>query len=271
MIRLVASLSIALAVSVSLPAANSFAFTLRQAPSLEGRTDAPPEVPAPFAGFARPFEPSAGGQPSTSRAVLYSLLLPGLGQYALGERSTAMAFFTAEGAVWTSFIIFEVQSYLRREQYKENAVVFAGVSTTNHSDDFYREIGDFDSSEDYELFIKNDGRAYTYPNSDYATIEDYYVQHRVSDFESWTWRSTRDREQYYSLRWGSRLASRRALYSLAAALGNRVFSMVLALRSSRHGGSASAVDADRRFRISLSTYPDAAGNVCTGLSLARDF
>lgn len=270
MTRRLAVLFISLAVFGSVPPARSFGFTLRQAPDIELRDSDPPAAPR-FAGYAPAPGSSGSAAPSASRAVLYSLLLPGLGQYVLGEKGAAAAFFTAEGAIWTSFIIFEAQSHLRREQYKDYALAFGGISTTDHSDDFYREIGDFDSSEEYELFIKRDGRSYTYPNSDYETLEDYFVQNRISDFESWAWRSTDDREQYYSIRWGSRLASRRALYSLAAALGNRVISAVLAVRSSRSAEAASATDGDRQLRLSLDSYPDPAGRVHVGVSLARNF
>lgn len=250
-----------------LPAA-ARAFTLRQAPAIDLSTGTNDRAVAHGAVAADMMD--AGGPKSTSRAVLYSLLLPGLGQHYLGETRRAWTFFVAEGAIWTSFAIFQTQGHIRRDAYKEYASVFAGISGNDHSDDFYREIGDYDSSGEYELYIKSDGRSYTYPNSDYATIEEYFVNNRITDYEPWAWRSTEDREHYYSLRWGSRLAFRRSLYSLAAALGNRIFSAVYALRSSRAAEPVSMND-DPRLHVSFDSYPDPAGTVQFGISLARDF
>ena len=270
MISRVAICSLMVLLASMLLASSSGAFTLREAPKIDLQDGVSETVQMPMQSARTTGIFDATGEKSTSKAVLYSLLLPGLGQYYLGENNRAWTFFLTEGAIWTSFTILQVQGHIRRDGYKEYASVFAGISGNEHSDDFYREIGDFDSSEEYELYIKSDGRSYTYPNSDYATIEEYFTDNRISDFEQWTWRSTEDRTHYYSLRWGSRLAFRRSLYSLAAALGNRIFSAVYALRSSRTADTVSMSDA-QQLHVTFDSYPDPAGTVQFGISLARDF
>jgi hypothetical protein len=268
MSRLSAKMLPAVLILSTVCAAASSAFTLREAPPIDLSESAGAAVRMPMNGAA-----GGGlfdGERSTSKAVLYSFLLPGLGQYYLGERNRAWTFFLTEGAIWTSFAVFQAQGHIRRDGYQDYALAFAGISGGGHSDDFYREIGDFDSSEEYELFIKSDGRSFTYPNSDYATIEEYFINNRFSDYEPWSWKSTEDREHYYSLRWGSRLAFRRSLYSLAAALGNRIFSAVYALRSSRSADAVSMNNA-QQLHVTFDSYPDPAGNAQFGISLARDF
>ncbi len=74
---------------------------------------------------------------SVSKAVLYSLLLPGLGQRYLGETTPARVFFLLDVAIWTSFVVFTVQADLREDSYQEYARTFAGVTRLNHSDDYY--------------------------------------------------------------------------------------------------------------------------------------
>ncbi len=204
------------------------------------------------------------------KAILYSLLMPGLGQHYLGERIKAKTFFIAEGAIWASFIVFRAQKHLRSGSAKDFAVVFAGIDSRDHSDDFFREIGDYDSSDDYELVIKDEGRAYTYPNSNYLTLEDYYMQNRISDFEPWSWRSSQDRNRYYRLRWGSRLANRRSLYCLAAAMANRITSAVFALRSARAYGK-NPTSGMNPYHIRFESNPAAYGRTQFALSLTRDF
>jgi hypothetical protein len=247
----------------------SFGFSLRNAPATT--TDFAPQAnPAAFNHFLQGEDVRGPDYKSSTRAVLYSFLLPGLGQYYLGEKRAALSFFIAEGAIWTSFVVFQVQGHLRRDSYKDYAVVFSGISTRDHSDDFYREIGDYDSSDEYEELIKQEGRSATYPNSDYATIEEYFVTNRVSDFEPWMWRSTKDREHYYDLRWGSRLAFRRALYSVAAALGNRIVSSVYALRSSRILDRTGMLDKPQ-LKLGFDSYTGSLDQVRFGITLTRDF
>lgn len=253
-------------VILALLATQSPAFSLRELP--QPVRDEHREAEAGRIALDRLSEGAAGHPESfsPSRAVFYSLLLPGLGQYYLGEKSAAWKFFMAEGAIWASFIVFQIQGHLRRDAYKDYALLFAGITTREHSDDFFREIGDYDSAYEYEIALKMEGRARTYPYSDYATLERYFVENRVSDYEPWSWRSRADREHYYSLRWGSRLALRRSLYSLAAALGNRVLSSVLALRSARGGGSGESAA-----QLGFYTSTEPAGHATLGFSIRREF
>jgi hypothetical protein len=246
--------------SVLLSAGESSAFSLRRLPeSWRAVTSSQGTLAR---GMISSEAVSSDGK-STTRAVLYSLLLPGLGQRYLGETTKAKFFFIAEAAVWTSFVVFRIQGHVRKERYKDFAMVFAGITSRNHSDSFYREIGDYDSSDDYEVFLKEEGREVTYPYSDYATLDQYYLNHRVADFEPWAWRSSADRKRYFDIRWGSRLAYRRSLYTLAAALANRVASAVYAVKSARAASALSAGEEKERFRLTFSSLPEG--------SIQRDF
>ena len=187
---------------------------------------------------ARPFEQlenwnqgafgTASGEPSMKRAILYSLLLPGLGEYYTGHTMRARTFFVFEAAVWTSFIVLRTQGHMREDRYKEFAVQFAGLSTTDHSDDFYKTVGTHDSSNNYEAELKSEGRLEIWPNVSYNALEKYYLENRILDFEEWTWTSFDRRVEYRAMRSSSRLAYRRSLYMLAAAAANRVISAISA-------------------------------------------
>jgi len=201
---------------------------------------------------------------------LYSLLLPGLGQLYLGEKREAKLFLLGEAAVWTAFVVFRVEGRLREDAYKEYAVTHAGLGSRNHSDAFYRIIGDYNSAEEYEEFLKMEGRYQAYyddptdPQADYQALEDFYLSSRVRDFEPWKWTSTEDRRFYHRLRSGSRQAYRRAVYMLAAAAVNRVASAVLAARSARAGGRGEEVG-----RWQIRVGPDEEAEI--GIFLSRGF
>ena len=181
-----------------------------------------------------------GAPISPTKAALYSLLLPGLGDYQLGNKGRATAFFAAEGVIWISYATFKVQGQQREDDYQDLAVQFAGVSRTGHSDDFYAKVREFDDSDQYETDVKNTGRQDIFTetgslesiNAD--ALENYFVAHRVSDYEPWKWASLDRRLQYSEVRSSSKTSYRRADYMLAAAVANRLVSAFVAFTAARN-------------------------------------
>ena len=212
------------------------------------------------------------GMISTRRAVLYSLLLPGLGDHYLGRSRRAGIFFMTEAAIWTSFIVFEVQGYLREDGYKEYALAYGGITSTGHSDDYYRIISQHNSSAEYEEYIKQDGRFELYPDDNYDNLEQYYLTERVSDFEAWQWPSDENRRAYRDIRQGSRLARRRALYSVAAAVANRLVSSLLTYKTARDLNSNETVSSRSRYSLEVG-FPSVRGGepVHAGVVFVRTF
>ncbi len=186
-------------------------------------------------------EVTADAPLSPGKAVLYSLLLPGLGDWKLGHRNRAATFFAIEGVIWASFIAFEVQGGDLESEYQDLAVRFAGVTRTDHSDDFYAIIRDNYSSDDYEAGIKDDGRFEYLDETNGAGLDNitsewldqYFTDNRVEDFEPWLWASTERQLQYSEVRSASKTAYRRADYMLAAAAANRVVSSIFAYAAAR--------------------------------------
>lgn len=191
----------------------------------------------PFASTA--FGNSGGtDEKSAGRAVLYSALVPGWGHYYLGEKGKAYTFFAIEALVWTSFISFKVQADLRKDGYEAYAQTFAGITRTGHSDDFYSILTRYDSALQYEEHIKDEGRFDLYPNIDAASLNQYFEQERVSDYEPWTWVSAEYRRAYQDRRAASKRADRRALYAASAALANRVAAVFFTVLSARSEAAA---------------------------------
>ena len=207
---------------------------------------------------------------SPTSAVLYSLLLPGLGDYKMGNKGRAVGFFAAEGIIWISYAVFEVQGHQREDDYQQLAVQFAGVSRTGHSDDFYAQLREFASSTDYEADVKNQGRDAILTGGgsvidiNPGALDAYFEAHRVSDYEPWLW-SSHDRQlQYSEVRSSSKTSYRRADYMFAAAAANRVVSAIVAYASARAANQAHTVG------YHLDFSPAATG-VDVSLALTRSF
>ena len=207
---------------------------------------------------------------SPGKAVLYSLLLPGLGDYQMGNKGRATAFFAAEGIIWISYVTFHVQGVQREDEYQDLAVRFAGVSRTGHSDDFYARLREFDASDEYEADVKLDGRIALSDNGNYPerisadALDQYFVENRLEDYEPWQWASLERRLQYSEVRSSSKTSYRRADYMLAAAAANRVVSSIVAYTAARSANKAQTVG----YQLDFSP---AAHGVDLSLTLTRSF
>lgn len=207
---------------------------------------------------------------SPTKAVLYSLLLPGLGDYQLGNKGRASMFFAAEGLIWISYAVFEVQGGQREDEYHSLAARFAGVSDDGHSDEFYAKLRDYDNSDEYEADVKFDGRIELSDNGLYPerisadALDQYFTDNQIEDYEPWQWSSVDRRLQYSEVRSSSKTSYRRADYMFVAAAANRVVSAIVAFSAARSAEKASEVG----YRLD---FTPAARGVDLSLTFTRSF
>lgn len=212
-----------------------------------------------------------GGELSMRRAILYSLLLPGLGDYYAGHKSRATLFFIADAALWVSFFTFQVQGHQREESYKDFAVQFAGISGTDHTDDFYSTIGQFNSSDDYEADFKKESRPVIWPDVGYEALERYYLENRLADFEEWAWQSSDLRIDYREMRSASKVSYRRSGYIVAVLVANRLVASVFAYHAVKSSRDESEIQTGR-YRVDFSAPPfGARGEYAAAVSVVRSF
>jgi len=173
---------------------------------------------------SQPQDPSMPVPPSgklgRAKAGLWSLLLPGMSQYRAGHRTRAFLFFGAEAAVWTSFAVFRIQGHKREESYEEFATVFASVASTDHDEDYWRNVASYRSSDAYNMDVRRDQR---------SGAGDLGPE--VSEADAWRWISEDRFNEFQRLRADSLDAYDRATLVTLFAILNRVVSFVDAVRS----------------------------------------
>lgn len=227
--------AIALAAGIStLVAADVSALTLRDAPEGEATSQAA----APAADAFQMSEGRLGTDRSLGRAILYSLAVPGLGDYYMGHTTRAGMFMLAEAGIWTSFAVFRIQGSRREDTFRAYATNFAGVTRSDHTDDYYALIREYDSSDQYEFDLKREGRFELFPDVGSEALEEYYIENRIADFEPWEWASFERRVEYQRIRSRSKAAYRHADYSLAVAAANRIVSAIVVYYSWRKSRSS---------------------------------
>jgi hypothetical protein len=203
------------------------------------------------------------------KALLLSLLLPGLGERSLGARGRATGFFIAEGAIWTHFVWFQVAGHLRKDNYTEQAQLHAGVNVSSADDTYWKLLGQYETSagtgpDAYEETLRREARD-NFPGDPAA--QDAWVAERLpSGDRAWTWSSTEARAAYRETRESSRRAFDRSKYSIAAAIVNRILSAIdtqivqrKLSRSPEHSSEQS--ESGTPLLLLADTAPDGSGRV----------
>jgi hypothetical protein len=210
--------------------------------------------------------------PSKAKALLLSVGLPGAGQYYSGKTTRAKIFFLTEAAIWTSFVVFQVQGHLRKDNYIEYAELMAGVSAEGKPDEFYRALGQYMRSDpgpaSYNEDIRREARQ-LYPYDKQAQ-ERYLQENGYFGEDAWEWQSAEDQAHYKGLRKKSLFSYDKAKYMIGLAVANRVIAAMDATRSvaktSRKGGQSQG------FRLEMRPDPGSPGSAPgMMLCLTRDF
>jgi hypothetical protein len=195
------------------------------------------------------------GRKSTAKAVLYSALVPGLGQYYTGYKTKARYFFAAELVTWVAYGGFRMYGNWKKDDYIDYGNIHANAQLDDKSDDFLDWVGF------------------------YTNIDQFNSEGRVGDRERpylfdtpenhWQWQSVTDQQMYRDLKNMSRESYRRANFMIFVAVLNRVISAIDAaidvgrvnktegvdwqVGSTRFELNLDAVSRDRQF--ALTVYP----------------
>lgn len=166
---------------------------------------------------------AAAEDKSLTRAMLYSLVLPGTGELYMGYKTRGKVHLGAEAAVWTGFFYFRYQGSLREDSYKELANINAGVRG-ERDDDYYQAIAYYISNEDYNVDMLREARFY-YPYDRELQLV-YWENNGYFEDDAWEWKSFEAMEEYRDVRTESRKSYRRATLMIGFAVLNRMTSMV---------------------------------------------
>ena len=140
-----------------------------------------------------------------------SFLVPGWGEYKLGRKKEAAAFFITELSLIAVASGFKYYSSIREDDYKELAVLQAGINPSGKDDRYWIDIANYDNVEDYN--------AQRNINRDYENRYD-----DPSDF--WDWSSTSTRKDYDDIRISSEDGNTRFYYTIGAIVLNHFVSAI---------------------------------------------
>ncbi|MBK7141684.1 MAG: hypothetical protein IPH75_06365 [bacterium] len=158
----------------------------------------------------------SGDKKSLFKAGLYSALIPGLGEYYVGNRKKARIFFAADAVTWIGFASYRIYGHEKEQDYVRFAQTNANAQLENKSDEFRDLVGFYTNINEYNTF----GRVFD-------TDRPYLVD---SPENHWQWESEADRATYRHLKNRSREAYRTSDFFIGIALVTRVVSIIDAVR-----------------------------------------
>ncbi len=164
-----------------------------------------------------------------------SLLLPGWGQHSLQASRAKRNFIISELALWGTVAAFLRYSTWLEQEYKAFAAMHAGVRTDGYDDQFWVDIGNYDSVEQW-----NDA---SLSDRDIDALRD------PDGDEAWRWDSVTNRLTFDNTRIASDRAFERAQFTIAAIIGNHIISGLHALwlkRKQRRDAAAQQARVDIR-------------------------
>lgn len=148
-------------------------------------------------------------------AILYSLLLPGMGELYAGNYDSGRYFTIADGVLWGTMLGVNMYGNWKQNNYETFAIANAGASFSGKDSDFRANVGKYLSVDDYNNEMDLTG----YPEKVYKS-QAYY----------WRWQSNDQRKEYRDL-WSSSESAFNSIRFIAGALIlNRVISVVNAVR-----------------------------------------
>jgi hypothetical protein len=160
-------------------------------------------------------ENNVSAKKSTGLALLYSAILPGMGELYAGNYSSGKYFTAAEVTLWITALGMSTYSTWQENNLKQYAKSKGGVQGDSFDSDFYANVGNYMSLEEY--------------NNEMAFNRDYSAMYDVNT-RNWKWNSVTDRKAYRSMWVSSRQANNNIRFATGAMILNRIISMINAVR-----------------------------------------
>ncbi len=156
---------------------------------------------------------------SPATAVLYSLLVPGMGELYADGFDQGKYSLIAEGGLWLTYFSFLQYGAWIRDDSRQFAAAHAGVTVAGKSDQYFVDIGNYSDTyeyNDYELIQRA-------PNKVYDVNAGYF----------WKWDSDESKKEFRAMRVSSERVFNNAKFVIGAVMINHIISAVNAARLTR--------------------------------------
>ena len=164
-------------------------------------------------------QPLQSEKKSSATAVLYSLLLPGMGELYADGFDDGKYSLIAEGGLWvTYFSMREYGDWIQKDA-RNFAAIHAGAQINGKNDQFFVNLGNFVDTYEYNDKKLRDREL----DRVYDENAGYY----------WKWDSDESRKEFRTMRVSSERVLNNSQFVIAAVVVNRIVSAINAARLTR--------------------------------------
>lgn len=153
---------------------------------------------------------------SPGLAILYSLLLPGMGELYADNYSNGQYFTIADGIAWGFLAGFNVYGNNKQNDYKSFAQSFGKVKVENKDDTFFARVGIYSNVDEF--------------NTEKELNREFDKTYNTST-HFWNWENELQRKEYRSLWISSENAFNNVRFAVGALILNRIVSSIFAVRA----------------------------------------
>jgi hypothetical protein len=178
---------------------------------------------------------------STGLAIVYSLLLPGMGELYADAYDSGVYFTVADGVLWGTYIGMNVYGNWQKDRYMSFAQTNADITTENKDDDYYATIGEYLSIDQY-----NDQKAFERNYDEMYDTEQYF----------WKWNTSEERKTYRNMWVSSEQTLNDVRFVVWGLLLNRVVSAINAVRLVSKYNNNLSQEVGWNVSLGVQSYPD---------------
>ncbi len=158
---------------------------------------------------------TADSKKSVGLGVIYSLLLPGMGELYADAYDIGKYFTIADGALWSAFAGMSIYANWQEDNYISYAETRAGINSVDKDENYFATISQYNSIESY-----NDEKALE-RNFDAMYDPDKYF---------WKWSSTEERREYREMWTSTEQTKNDTRFIIGGLILNRIASAINAAR-----------------------------------------
>ncbi|MCX6171191.1 MAG: hypothetical protein NTX65_17800 [Ignavibacteriales bacterium] len=148
-------------------------------------------------------------------AILYSMILPGMGELYANGYESGKYFTIADGVLWGTFTGFDLYGNWQAKNYKSFAESKAGAKLDNKDSEYFANIGIYQSLDEYNSVMELD-----------RNFEKVY--NPATHY--WNWSNPDQRKEYRNMWTSSEAAYTNVRFVVGALILNRVISAINAVR-----------------------------------------
>ena len=178
---------------------------------------------------------------NTGLAILYSLLLPGMGELYAESYDSGVYLTVADGVLWGTYIGMNVYGNWQQDRYVSFAQNKAGITTDSKDDAYYATISQYLNIEDY-----NNEKAFERNFDEMYNTNQYF----------WKWNTSEDRKSYRSMWVSSEQTFNNVRFVVGGLLLNRLISAINAVRLISKYNKNLSEEVGWNVSVGVQNYPD---------------